>query len=153
VREIWGVFLCMICFGSHTWRPCASFLGDISPPNPREGLRFWWFPWFLELMISRPRIRDSLWLRALWRGRPGGDLDIPKISLQSVGWIGRSIDGSWGLTQTRVSRGGSNCPRSVRRKFWFPPRFSISMLALTRGSYGWNIGEFWARLGGFQLSS
>jgi hypothetical protein len=38
-------FLCGIWCGSHTWGPCASFLGDIAPPNPWKVLRFGGFRW------------------------------------------------------------------------------------------------------------
>jgi hypothetical protein len=43
--EVLEAFLCGIWCGSYTWGPCASFLGDLAPPNLWKALRFGGFRW------------------------------------------------------------------------------------------------------------
>jgi hypothetical protein len=98
LAEFWGRFLARFLLGV-TYE-------DLGPlwlvTLPQE------LPWIdLGLVVCRvARVQDlegqdsrfslimgvSVWF--LWgRGFPGGNLAIPKVSPQSVGWIGRSSDG------------------------------------------------------------
>jgi hypothetical protein len=93
------VIFCGILVGCHVWGPCASLAGDFAPRTPLNQPQLWWFFWAaqvhgLEGQDPRFPLIESISVRLLWgRGCPGGNPGIPKVSLHSVGWIGRSGDG------------------------------------------------------------
>jgi hypothetical protein len=98
VMEFWGWFFCRIHVGCHIWGPCASLACDLAPRTPLNQTRF---DSFSSCSISWPKCLNpwfhliesvSGWF--LWeRGCPRGNPAIPEVSLQSVGWFGRSGNG------------------------------------------------------------
>jgi hypothetical protein len=163
-------FLCGIWCGSHTWGPCASFLGDLAPPNPWKALRFGGFRWSssswgLVMIFAIPHDWECFSAITL---RERSSLRWPRHpqSFSAIRWVNREIgwckvegwpavavfpvlSGEGGIT----TWGRPNRPGLIGRKFWFWPRSSGSILALTRGLYGWNLWAFRVRLLGFSLRS
>jgi hypothetical protein len=116
-------------------------------------------------------ICDSPWLGAFWCNSFEREVvhevtqASPKFRCNPLGEWGDRVMQSWGLThcscfshsvwggRSKRLGGRSNHPGLIQRKFWFWPRSSGSMLALTRGFYGWNLGAFRVRLLRFSLGS
>jgi hypothetical protein len=132
LAEFWGRFLVGFLLGV-TYEDLVPLWLMTFPQEP---------PWIgLDLVVFRvARVHDIEGLNPrftlivgvlvwfLWgRGSPGGNLAIPEVLPQSVGWIGRSGDGKlrvyprpvFRVGRSNRHRGRSNRPRSPRSKFWF----------------------------------